>query len=264
MSKAMAVLVALLFAFGAAGIARATTSVEIVGTDPSGSTVTLGRNQTFYLHLRYTSDKPVRIWAHAYFQGKAANAGTNTSDVYPAGSGEALGWFFLMSPDAQVDEVRISAGDGSLDGTPEVARYAVQVSGSDQPAAAHAEPEWVARIKARDAAAERAHYEQEMNAPVSVGDVALFDGFMLTMLAIGLIGFAATAWGLWRWRGAWRWAAAVPAAIMAYVLARLLIDTSIDATSHNLWPFEILMFGALSVAIMLGLALMRKVAGTRS
>jgi hypothetical protein len=246
-----------------AGTARATTTVQILGTDPPGSTITLGRNQTFYMHLHYASDKPVHIWAHAYFQGKAANAGTNTSDVYPAGSGEALGWFFLMSPDAQVDEVRIGAGDGSLDGTPEVARYAVQVSGSDQPGAARAEPEWVTRIKARDAATERAHHEQEMNAPVSAGDFVLFNGFMLAMFAIGLIGFAGPAWGLWRWRGMWRWAAAVPAAIMAYVLARLLIDTAVDPTSHNLWPFEILMFGALSVAIMLGLALIRKVTGVR-
>jgi hypothetical protein len=264
MDRLAAILLIVFAMLSPAGAARATTTVRVLGTDPSGAAVTLGRNQTFYLHLRYASDKPVRIWAHAYFQGKAAKAGTNTSDVYPAGSGEALGWFFLLSPDAQVDEVRISAGDGSLDGTPEVARYAVQVSGSDQPAAAHAEPEWVLRIRARDAAAERAHYKERTNTPTGAGDFVLFNGFMLAMFAIGLVGFAAPAWGLWRWRGAWRGAAAVPAAIMAYVVVRLLVDTSVDPTSHNLWPFEILMFGALSVVIMLGLALMRKVIGARS
>ncbi|MDE2466474.1 MAG: hypothetical protein KGO02_22595 [Alphaproteobacteria bacterium] len=40
------------------------------------------------------SDQPVHIWARPYFQGKPTKAGSNPSRVYPAGNGEALGWFF--------------------------------------------------------------------------------------------------------------------------------------------------------------------------
>lgn len=93
------------------GIAHATTQVEVVGTYPAGDAVALGRNQNSYFHLHYTSDQPVHIWARPYFEGETVNAGSNPSRANPAGSGEALGWFFLFDPGMQVDEIRISAGD---------------------------------------------------------------------------------------------------------------------------------------------------------
>jgi hypothetical protein len=86
---------------------------------------------------------------------------------------------------------------------------------------------------------------------------------MLSMFAIGLLAFAAPAWGLWRWRGGWRIAAAAPAALMAVVVLRLVVDITRDPTSHNLWPFEILQTGALSVVIMAILAVLRKIIEAR-
>jgi len=81
---------------------------------------------------------------------------------------------------------------------------------------------------------------------------------MLLMLAIGVIGFAAPAWGIWHWRGGWRVAAAIPAAIMAFVVLRIVWDGFLDPTSHNLWPFEILMAGAGSAIFMAFLHGLRK------
>lgn len=94
-----------------------------------------------------------------------------------------------------------------------------------------------------------------MNTPTSAGNVALFSGFMLAMIVIGLAGMAWPAWGLWRWSGGWRIAAAVPAVVMAFVVLRILLGTFIDPTSHNLWPFEVVMWGALSCGAMLLLGL---------
>jgi len=37
-----------------------------------------------------------------------------------------------------------------------------------------------------------------------------------------------------------------------------VVDTARDPTSHNLWPFELLMWGAASVAIVGVLALARR------
>jgi hypothetical protein len=241
--------------------AHATTIVQIVSTDPPGDVVTLGSNQSFYLHLRYQTDQPVQIWARPYFHGKPAHAGSNPSRVYPAGSGEAIGWFFLFKPGTEVDEVRIAAGDGSLKGTPLVATYPVKVRGGDQPIGGQVTPDWVTRLRALDAAEQKADYQRRMSAPVSAGDRILFSGFMLGMLVIGVLGFAAPACGLWRWRGGWRIAAAVPAALMAFVVLRILLGTLFDPTSHNLWPFEILQAGALSVAIMIAVAVARKFTG---
>ncbi|HWG09915.1 MAG TPA: hypothetical protein VN693_00220 [Rhodanobacteraceae bacterium] len=259
--RTLLALVLICLAAGACSGARATTTVQVLETDPPGDSATLARNQNFYLHLRYTSDKPVHIWATPYFHGKSVAAGSNPSQEYPAGTGEAMGWFFLMRPDVQVDEVHISAGDGSFNDTPEVVAYPVHVSGSAETATSTARPEWVTRLNAQAEAAQRAAYEKRMNTPASAGDVALFSGFMLAMLAIGMLGFAGPLWGLVRWRGGWRLAAAVPAAIMLFVTARIFLGTTIDPTSHNLWPFEILMWGTLSTALIAALMIARKLSG---
>lgn len=238
--------------------ARAATQVQVIETWPAGDHVTLGKNQNFYLHLHYSSDQPVHIWARPYFQGRPANAGSNPSRTYPAGSGEALGWFFLFDPGTRVDEVRISAGDGSTNRTPVVATYPVSITGGDQPAQDMAQPAWVASLGATDESVSRAAYEKTMSTPPSAGDAALFNGFMLTMIAICVAAFAGPAWGMWRWRGGWRFFAAIPAAVMAFVVLRIVIDTTRDPTSHNLWPFEIVMWGGLTCGAMLLLGLAHK------
>lgn len=237
----------------------AKTTVEVVDTDPAGNIVTLGRDQNFYLHLHYESDQPVKIWVKPYFQGKVVSAGSNPSRVYPPGSGEALGWFFLFKPGEQVDEVRILAGNGSLGETPVVATYAVQVTGSDQQNTVHIKPDWVTRLSALDAAAQKENYKRLMNTPVSFGDMIMAFIFMLSMFAIGILGIITPLLGVWKWKGGWRIAAFVPAALMAFVVLRLIIDISADHSSHNLWPFEILQTGALSVAIMVALTVIRKI-----
>jgi hypothetical protein len=244
-----------------AGPASATTTVKVLETYPAGQVVPLGRDQNFYLHLAYVSDEPVQIWARPYFHGEAVNAGSNPSQVHPAGGGDALGWFFLMQPGTEVDEIRIRAGDGSPDGTQQVASYAVSILGSDQPAEDEAAPAWVTTLGAADAAAQKADYDKAMNKPIGAGDVLLFGGFMLLMLVIGIAGVLWPAWGLWRWQGGWRVASAVPAALMAFVILRIVVQTAADPTSHNLWPFEILEVGVLSLFVMLVFWIVRKFTG---
>jgi hypothetical protein len=90
---------------------------------------------------------------------------------------------------------------------------------------------WLSSLRTADDAASRADCKKAMNTPPSTGDVALFSGFMV---AICLLAFAGPVWGLWRWRGGWRLLAAVPAAVMAFVVLRIVIDTARDPTSHNL------------------------------
>lgn len=261
MFKWTAILGVLALILCGAGTAHATTQVEVTGTYPAGEVVTLGRNQTFYVHLHYTSDRPVQIWLRPYHAGEPANAGSNPSRVYPAGSGEAMGWFFLFDPGTPVDELRIRAGDGTIRGTSVVATYPVSVTGGSEAADVSPPPAWVDTLRAADKAAQQADYDKRMNTPPSVGELALFNGFMLAMYALGLFGLAAPAWGLWRWRGLWRWVAAVPLAVVAFVVLRIVVDTARDPTSHNLWPFEVLMWSALSCSAMVLLALARRLSG---
>jgi len=232
-------------ALGLSGQARAEPTVRVLETWPSGDRITLARNQNFNLRLAYSSDQPVGIWVRPYFHGKPANAGTSPSQRY-TGDGEMLAWFFLMQPGNEVDEIRITAGDGRVPSTPVVATYRVHVIGGSEASAGETPAAWVTDMRAQARLAEQRAAEARSQAPVSAGDVALFNGFMLAMLGVGLLGFAGPAWMLLRWRGGWRIAAAVPAIMMAFVVLRIVIGVAIDPTSHNLWPFEILMAGAMS------------------
>lgn len=258
--QGLLILLALAAAFAPTGTVHAGITVRVVETWPAGDDVVLGRNQNFYLRLAYDTDKPVGIWVTPYFHGQRVNAGSSPSQTY-SGRGETFGWFFFMRPGDEVDEIRVTAGDGSTNNTPVVATWSGHVAGGGEAVSAQTQPAWIAEMSARAKAAQDAAYRARMNEPVSAGDVALFSGFMLAMLALGLSGFAAPAWGLWRWRGAWRLAAAVPAAMMAFVVLRILFGVARDPTSHNLWPFEILQAGTLSVAVMAVLMVARKVSG---
>jgi hypothetical protein len=249
--------------FAPGGMAYADTTVEVLGTYPAGTEVTLGSDQSFYIRLAYRTDQPVRIWAEPYFQGKPANAGSNPSQTY-TDSGETFGWFFFMRPGDQVDEIRIKAGDGGTRTTPVVATLQVHAVGGSTPMVDRSEPAWVTEMKQRASQAQQADYAASMADAASPGSVALFTGFMLLMLAAGLFAFAAPAWGLWRWRGGWRVAATMPAALMAVVALRITVDGARDPTSHNLWPFEILQADTLSLVAMGVLVLARKFARTRN
>ena len=46
---------------------------------------------------------------------------------------------------------------------------------------------------------------------------------------------------------------------MSFVVLRIIIDTARDPTSHNLWPFEIIMWGGGIFLFMVALKLVRRV-----
>lgn len=238
-------------------VAHADTQVRLLATWPADGAATLHHNQNFYLRFAYTSGQPVHIWVQPYFQGKKVRAGSNTSRTYPAGSGEAIGWFFLFDAGAQVDEVRVQAGDGSYNRTPVVATFPVSVGFDDALVDEAPKPDWVSGLLAAEKAAQDAAYQQAMNTPPSPGDMVLVRGFMLAVLAAFAFGMIAPLWCVWRWRDGWRIAAALPAIAMGFVILRIVVDGMRDPTSHNLWPFEIVMWGGMGSAYMLLLLVAR-------
>ena len=241
---------------------RADTVVRVVETWPPGNYVTLGRNEYFYLRLAYETDKPAHIWAHPYFNGKPANAGSNTSPSY-SGTGETFGWFFFDSKGGAVDEVRIEAGDGSVSNTSVVAVWRGDIVRDSEASERQPQPAWIAEMRARVKAAEDEAYRAPKPEPVSRSETALVGGFVLVALASGLFGLFMPAWAVWRWHGTWRMAAAVPAVMMAFVVLRIVVDGLRDPTSHNLLPFEILLAGSASTVVMTVLYLAHKFFGGR-
>lgn len=113
-----------------------------------------------------------------------------------------------MEPGKQVDEVRIRAGDGSRDGTRVVATYPVRIIGSSQLVASSAEPAWLVELRNEDKRLQQEAFERRMSTPPTAGETLLFSGFMLAVLALGVLaslrrcghGDGGAAAGQWRQR----------------------------------------------------------------
>jgi len=237
--------------------ADAETTARVIETDPGGASVTLARNESLYVRIAYATDKTVSIWARPFFRGKEVSAKSNAS-VPHTGNGEALGWFEPMQP-GDIDEIRILAGDGSSAGTHTVSTYRIDVTTTTEPAPRRSRAEWVETLSRQEETVRRDAYERRMREPVTAKDSLLMSGFMLTMLGLLVAGFAWPAWGVWKWRGGWRLAAALPIAAMTFVALRIVIDTARDPTSHNLWPFEIIMWGGGTLLFMVALKFARRI-----
>jgi hypothetical protein len=71
---------------------------------------------------------------------------------------------------------------------------------------------------------------------------------IILMLLVGglAIGFVAGTVAALRRGDGWHWLASLPFLCVIAVVARIVVDVSVDPTAHNLWPFEVL--GALVIA----------------
>jgi hypothetical protein len=81
--------------------------------------------------------------------------------------------------------------------------------------------------------------------------------FMLFIAVLALGFIVAEGWALVRWPGIWRWVAGIPLILVSIVGLRIIVDTSTDPTSHNLWPFELLGVIVLASVGLGGLQLVR-------
>jgi hypothetical protein len=236
--------------------ALAGTQATIVDVWP-GERASLGHQQDVYVRVAFESVEPVRLWARPYRNGEAVrNAYSNASNWYE-GTGEALGWFALSGP-GTVDEIRIYAGGGAPYREWELARQPVRLAWSDAPRDRAERPEWVETLIATEAARRDAEMARAASVPVSSSDMAAGIGFMVLVLSIGVLAIGVPVWTMVRWRGGWRVAAAIPVALIGFVILRIVVDTARDPTSHNLWPFEILQAGIVALLLTLLLRLARK------
>lgn len=237
--------------------ARAQTTVKLLGTFPEGSDIAVPTGETVYVRVAYDAPKPTRIWVRPYYQGKDVSAGSGPSPLYQ-GKGELLGFFFLTRP-GHVDALRVTAGDGSVGGTTEIARWPIRVSSYSNAPPVPPAPAWLGRLREAHDKAMREQVQSRAGTGGPPGALATgFVGvFMLAFVALGIVGLAWPAWAVWRWRGKWRGLAMAPLAVLGFVVLRIVIGIAMDPTSHNLWPFEIILFGGASVLAMAAIAAMR-------
>jgi len=252
----------LIFCAATAFAADAATSARIAQIEPA-SPALLARGATFYVRIEYSTDEAVQLWARPYRAGTEVRAAASNGSSSHSGSGSALGWFELTEP-GTVDEIRIRAGGGKPYREWEVAQQRVDLHWTPNPPTQTARPAWVDALAAAEQAQIREQMEQRASEPVSAGEVVLFSGFMLAAFALLIAGLAIPFWSVWKWRGGWRLAAGVPAALVGFVVLRIVVDTARDPTSHNLWPFEVLQSGALALGAIGVMKLLRRRLGAES
>ena len=241
--------------------ATAGVSVEVVDTWP-GTDQSLDVQQKFYVLLQYTSEQPVRIYVRPYTAGKHSNAITHGAVSLPAGTNETLGWFAMRSAGV-VDEIRIAV-DSKNSGYPEnVLTVPVQlawqpggmVTGSGQ-------PEWIARINQRNDELWLAEQKKAAE-ETSVAEKGLGSLIILILFGIPLVTLALCVLAVVRWKGIWLNAGGVPLVMFALWLALFLFDVSRDPTSHNLWPFELLIWSSVTLFWLLTWFVARKISERR-
>jgi len=96
---------------GSGALAHAAVPVVKVTETSPEPPVRLRPHEPLYLRIEYQSEQPLRFQAVAYQQGqKPSGFFRNPSQLYPAGSGEAIAW--VAAPgSAEIDVVRVVAFD---------------------------------------------------------------------------------------------------------------------------------------------------------
>lgn len=227
-------------------------TLALAATDPPSPAV-LHNNERAYVRVHYESDAPVRIFVTPYFHGAVAKGPRMSgSPLYDAGAGDALSSFDFGGA-AEVDALRIQAGDGRNVVATLMAPVSFICDGRLGPTREPAE--WVAPLQATVRELQRA---DAARAPATgsggIGAVAgsTFVVALVVIAALGVLaaGLAWPLWGVVRWQGGWRVAAAVPLAAALLWAAKDAYDLSLDATSHNLLPFEFLIGAAVAAPYM--------------
>jgi hypothetical protein len=252
-------IVASILVVSSVAVAQAASSVRVVETHPAAGSA-LGPNEPLWVHVEYTTDEPISLWARPFRNDEqVTNALSNASPTY-SGAGSALGWFSLVEP-GDIDEVRIIAGGGKPYLEWELGRYPLDVRWTAAPSSGQSRPQWVDELLAVEKARQEEEAKRRAAEPVSAAEVSLFNGFMLIILALAVAGIGVPLWSVWKWRGGWRIAASLPAVAVGFVVLRIIFDTARDPTSHNLWPFEIVMAGGAALLCIGALRVARRFVG---
>lgn len=239
----------------------ASPQVELLDSYPAGPEIVMPPGQNIWLRIGYQTAQPQRISVRPYLRGEPAKVGTSGSPAR-SGSGEMAAFFFFLSPaGGQVDELRVFASDDGREQR-EIARWPLRVYVyPGAPLLTSHEPAWVADLRAADDARSRAALAAQAQEPTSgvaaIAGSAMLFGFMTMLILTGPLLLLWLAWALWKWRGGWRLLAAIPAAVITLVILNIAFGVMMDPTSHNLFPFEILMAGLPCLLFMAVLTFLR-------
>lgn len=213
--------------------------IEITRMHP-GEPAVLAPNEVFYTGIAYRSEQPLRIWVRPYYQGQQVPAMSNASPVYPAGHGEALGWFSSRES-LQVDEIRISAHD-PIHGEQATLNQPVSLRWDDTlPAHTGTPPSWVNSLQTEQTRLVREHQTRLAERDSTIG-WRLFS-LVITTSPVLYLFLQVIAWV--RLRQDYPFAVKLPIYFMAIVLAISLFALLAGSNLWGIWlvfasPFAVL------------------------
>ena len=89
------------------------------------------------------------------------------------------------------------------------------------------------------------------------------DVFMLGVLVLLLLFVVAEIWALVRWTGTWRAAAVACGLAVCLALGRIALDIRANPASHNMWPFEVIIWSGLGLVLLGGVGVVRLIVARR-
>lgn len=253
MRRLMGAVVLSLFA---ASIDAAT--VELLETHPA-QPATLGNGHT--LNLRVRVESPTAQEIHILeVRSRGAKVGwyaTSGIESVPAGGGETVLFTFLQPKDGdvRVDEIVVKTIDAGASATtpdppgethvlPVDATWTVATSAREE-----ANPAWVTEHRAQ-ASARRAAARAAEPPPSLFSHLLFFVGSLLFVALVILAYWLPIRW-IRRWSGAWRIAAAACLLPITLAIVNITLGLMSDPSSHNLFPFEIAIAGAIAYGMMI-------------
>ncbi len=239
-----------------AASAQATT-VQLIETHPP-LPATLPNGHDLNLRVRVDASSAQDVFIQEVRSGgkRVAWFATNGIEPVPAGGGETVLFTFLQPKDGdiRIDEIVVKTTEAGLASTRDPAgeTHVIPVDVTWTPATSQTElpdPTWVTDHRAQ-ANARRAAARAATPPPGPFENLLWFVGSILFLvLAVGAI-WLPVRW-IRRWRGGWRIAAAVCLLPVPLSIANITLGLLADPTSHNLFPFEIAMAGAVAYGLMI-------------
>jgi hypothetical protein len=246
-------------------------TVQLLATHPA-QPATLANGHTLNLRIRVESPTAqdihiVEVRSHGAKVGWYATSGIES---VPAGGGETVLFTFLQPKegDVHVDEIMVKtteAGAGATTPDPAGETHVLPLDATWTVATgvdSAENPAWVtehrAQTNARRAAARAAE------PPPSLWSHLLFFAGSLLFVALVIAAYWLPIRWMRRWQGGWRLAAAACMVPITLSIVNITLGLMSDPASHNLFPFEIAIAGAIAFGLMIVVRIAHAIAAGRN
>lgn len=246
-------------------------TVQLLETHPA-QPATLANGHT--LNLRIRVESPTAQDVHIVeVRSRGAKVGwyaTSGIEAVPAGGGETVLFTFLQPKegDVHVDEIVVKTtekGAGATTSDPAGEAHVLPVdatwtvaTGTDD----SVDPAWVTEHRAQASAHRAAARAAEPKTGI-LGHLLFFAGSLLFVVLVIAAYWLPIRW-IRRWQGGWRLAAAVCLVPITLSIVNITLGLMSDPTSHNLFPFEIAIAGAIAYGMMIVVRIAHAIAAGRN